>query len=149
MGNLVAIKNPGKMKSIRLSFNTVIFCMIFHHTVSAGTCLNPFTAARPSYFSTGSDTAKIISFNSITNRKKVSLNWIVAGNQEIDQFEVERSKDGKKFEVAGLIFGTEKEGMDNYYFFEKLKKSKIYYRVKTLAKDGSINYSKIIIAGTI
>ena len=137
------------MKSIRLSFYAVIFCMIFPHSLSAGTYLNPFTAAPPFYFTTGNDTAKIISFNSITNRKKVSLNWIVAGNQEIEQFEVERSKDGKKFEVAALIFGTEKEGMDNYYFFEKLKKSKTYYRVKTIAKNGSVNYSKIILAGTI
>lgn len=75
------------------------------------------------------------------------LSWTVGENQETDRFEIEKSTDGKKFKVAGLIFGTDKTGIDYYQFFEKMKKSRTHYRVKTIAKDGSVNYSQIIIAG--
>jgi len=74
---------------------------------------------------------------------------MVTENQEFSQFEVERSSDGKKFVLAALVFGTDKPGMDNYYFFEKIKKSKTYYRIKTITKNGSVNYSKVILAGEI
>ena len=146
MGSLIISANPPKMIPIRIFVQALICSLLFHNSVSA--CI-PFTSTAPSFHLQHTDSSKIISFNSIINKKRVSLNWIVTGNQDIDQFEVERSTDGKKFQVVALIFGTEKSGMDNYYFFEKLKKSKTYYRVRTIAKDGSVNYSQIIIAGTI
>jgi hypothetical protein len=122
--------------------------MIFHPSVSAGKARNPFTAHPPIYFTGKPDSSKFISFNSVVAKKKVSLNWIVTDNQDIDQFEVERSVDGKTFVLVALIFGTDKAGIDNYYFIEKLKKSKTYYRVKTIAKNGTITYSRAILAGT-
>jgi hypothetical protein len=135
------------MKLIRTFFYAVIFSMIFHQTVSASKNSTPFTSTPPFYFSARSYTSKIISFNSILNKKKVLLSWTVGENQETDRFEIEKSKDGKTFKMAGLIFGTDKAGIDYYQFFEKMKKAKTYYRVKTVAKDGSVNYSQIIIAG--
>jgi hypothetical protein len=121
--------------------------MIFHQTVSAQKSSAPFTATPPFYFSAGYSTSKIISFNSIVNRKKVLLSWTVGENQETDRFEIERSTDGKKFVTASLVFGTDKAGIDYYQFYERIKKSRTYYRVKTIAKDGSVSYSRIIIAG--
>ena len=137
------------MKPIRIFIHPFICLMVFQHSVSAGSCFIPFATTPPHFIPAKTDSSRIISFNSVIHKKKVSLNWIVTSNEEINQFEVERSTDGKKFELAGLIFGTENAGMDNYYFFEKLKRSKTYYRVKTIAKDGSVSYSKVIIAGTI
>lgn len=75
------------------------------------------------------------------------MSWTVGENQETDRFEVERSTDGKKFKLAAMVFGSDKAGIDYYQFFEKMKKSRTYYRVKTIAKDNSVNYSQIIIAG--
>ena len=75
------------------------------------------------------------------------LSWTVGENQETDHFEIERSTNGKTFKVAGLIFGTDKDGIDYYQFFEKMKKSKTQYRVKTIAKDGSVSYSQILFTG--
>ena len=136
------------MKLIGTYFYTVIISMIFHQTVSARINPIPFTSTPPFYFAAGSSyTSKIISFNSIINKKKVLLSWTVDENQETDRFEVERSANGKIFVFAAMVFGTDKEGIDYYQFFEKMKKSKTYYRVKTIAKDGSVNYSQIILAG--
>jgi len=130
------------MKSIRIIFYTIIVSILFHQTVSAQKDSTPFTATSPSEVS-GS---KIISFNSIINKKKVLLSWTVGENQETDRFEIEKSSDGKNFVFAAMVFGTDKAGLDYYRFFEKMKRSKIHYRVKTIAKDGSFSYSKIIIA---
>jgi hypothetical protein len=135
------------MKLIRIFFYAVIFSMIFHQTVSAHKYSTPFTSTPPFYFSAGSFSSKIISFNSIINKKKVLLSWTVGTNEDTDRFEVEKSTDGKKFKLAGLIFGSDKAGIDYYQFYEKMKKSGTHYRVKTIAKDGSFNYSQIIIAG--
>jgi hypothetical protein len=121
--------------------------MLFHQTVSAHKNAIPFTSTPPFYFSAGSYTSKIISFSSLINKKKVLLSWTVDENQETDRFEVERSFNGKAFVFAAMVFGTDKAGIDYYQFFEKMKKSKTYYRVKTVARDGSVTYSKIILAG--
>ena len=75
------------------------------------------------------------------------LSWTIGQNQQIERFEVERSTDAKKFVFAAMVFGTDKEGLDYYQFVEKMKKSEKYYRVKTIAKDGFVFYSKVIIAG--
>ena len=110
--------------------------MIFHQTVSAQRHSAPFTAT-PSSFLSASPVAKLISFKSTTIKGKISLNWVVSDNQDADRFEIERSLDGKIFEMAALVFGTDKAGNDNYQFFEKENKSKtFYYRVKTIGKIG-------------
>ena len=134
------------MKHIRTFFYTVFISMIFHQNVSANSS-TPFTSTPPFQFSTGTYTSKIISFNSIISKKKVLLSWTVGENQETDRFEIERSTNGKTFKFAGMIFGTDKDGIDYYQFFEKMKKSKTQYRVKTVAKDGSVTYSQILVAG--
>src|SRR6187397_1116831 len=100
------------MKLVRIFFYTVIFSMIFHQTVSAHKNSTPFTSTPPFYISTRSYTSKIISFNSIINKKKVLLSWTVSENEETDRFEIEKSADGKTFKTAGLIFGTDKSGLD-------------------------------------
>ena len=137
------------MQLTRKVYYAFIFSMTLHFSVSAGTGLNSYVVTSLPYLSLHIDTPRIVSFNSIINKKKVSLNWIVTENQQFSQFEVERSTNGKEFVLAALVFSTDSEGMENYYFIEKLKTAKTYYRVKTIAKDGSVNYSKIIIAGTI
>src|SRR6476660_7181752 len=112
------------MKLIGTYFYTVVISMVFHQTVSARINPVPFTSTPPFYFAAGSSyTSKIISFNSIINKKKVLLSWTVDENQETDRFEVERSANGKTFVFAAMVFGTDKEGIDYYQFFEKMKKS--------------------------
>ncbi len=104
----------------------------------------PFTATPPLHLAADSDTSIIVTFNSNISKSKVLLNWTVDENEATNRFELERSADGKVFKMAAMIFGTDKAGKDNYQFFEKLNKSRMYYRVKAVAKDGSIGYSKII-----
>ena len=61
-------------------------------------------------------------------------------------FEIEKSRDGKDFKMAALVFGTEKTGDENYRFFEKAVAKKVYYRIKIVGKDNTVKYSEVLIA---
>jgi hypothetical protein len=102
----------------------------------------PFTANHqsPSSFST------ITNITCFIQQNRVSLNWTVSSNQLAEQFIVEKSADGKNFSTAALVFGTDKTDTDNYRFFEKAKSKKIFYRIKIVYKDQTVEYSSIIIA---
>jgi len=147
---LGSLKNQQTIKTMRrtlIIYYTTISTLMFHYSVSAQQDSPSFTATSKPALSSVSQSSKIISINTIINNKKVLLSWTVGENQQTDRFEVERSADGKKFTFAAMVFGTDKEGLDYYQFVEKLKKSAPYYRVKTVAKDGSVFFSKTINAG--
>jgi hypothetical protein len=88
--------------------------------------------------------AKLISFKGSVNRNKVFLEWAVKENETADQFQVEKSTDGKKFVMAALVFGTDKAETANYGFYEKASNKKISYRIKLINKDQRIEYSAVI-----
>ena len=86
----------------------------------------------------------IVYFKGIINSDRVLLNWTLDKNQAVDQIEVERSKDGKNFIMAGLVFGTDQPDKADYMFYEKNKKNKLFYRLKVIHKDETVVYSAII-----
>jgi hypothetical protein len=73
------------------------------------------------------------------------LQWIVSDNEDVAQFEIEKSNDGKNFTMAALVFGTDKTETDNYMFYEKATRKKMIYRVKIINKDQTVDYSTAIL----
>ncbi len=69
---------------------------------------------------------------------------MVGENETADQFEVEKSTDGKTFTLTALVFGTDKPETDKYQFYEKAGDQKILYRIKLINKNRSIEYSDVI-----
>jgi hypothetical protein len=65
-------------------------------------------------------------------------------NELVSQIEVESSRDGKNYSMAALVFSTEKKDNDVYYFYEKAKTGKLFYRLKILHKDQTIRFSAIV-----
>lgn len=118
--------------------------MLHHPPVAAQDGLVPFTAPSPFYFSAWQPALNIISFDATITGNKVLLSWTVGKNEEADQFEVERSIDGKNFKMAALVFGTDKADTDTYQFFERTKNSKNSYRLKIIYKNGTAGYSQVI-----
>ncbi len=47
---------------------------------------------------------------------KTVLQWAIAENETGERFEVEKSNNGKNFVMAGLLFTTEKQGIETYFF---------------------------------
>lgn len=75
---------------------------------------------------------------------KVILNWVVGENETADQFEVEKSTDGKNFIMAALVFGTDKNNSANYQFYEKAGNQKVSYRIKLINKNRKTEYSPVV-----
>lgn len=92
----------------------------------------------------------LMSFQGNMNKNnKVTLNWAVADNETANSFEVERSTNGKDFSTIGLVFASEKIGMENYMFYETYTGSdKIMYRLKMTDKNHEVDYSRILVFNT-
>lgn len=110
----------------------------------------PFTAIAPSSTSPVKHDSRITTFTCSynTEKKRFWLNWTVDHNQETNQFEIEKSSDGKNFTMAALVFGTENADTGKYQFYEKAKSKKMYYRIKIIYKDNTTEYSDIITVET-
>lgn len=87
---------------------------------------------------------RLINFKGSINKNKLWLEWMVKENEKADQFVIEKSVDGKNFEMAALVFGTDKPDTENYRFYEKAADKKISYRIKLITKKQEMEYSSII-----
>jgi hypothetical protein len=90
---------------------------------------------------------ELISFQgNINKNNKVSLEWKVAENETIDQFEIQRSNDGNEFKTIGVVFASEKKDREDYMFYETINNiNKALYRLKMIDKNNEISYSKILV----
>jgi hypothetical protein len=89
----------------------------------------------------------LISFQGNMNKNnKVTLNWTVADNEIANNFEIERSFNGRDFTTVALVFASEKMGTENYMYYETpTNNDKVMYRLKMIDKNHEISYSKILI----
>jgi hypothetical protein len=84
------------------------------------------------------------SINSNTN-SAIRLAWTVANNEVANNFEVERSQNGKDFNTVAAIMATEKTSTENYTYADTQKNNdKVMYRLKLISKSHRSYYSKII-----
>jgi hypothetical protein len=92
----------------------------------------------------------LISFQGNINKSnRVSLQWKVASNETINQFEVERSYDGIEFKTIGIVFTNEKKGIEDYMFYETINSfDKVMYRLKMTDNRKAVSFSKILVFQT-
>ena len=127
------------------AFITIFFLGIANHQANSTVYKIPFTSQPPhSAASIITIPTKIISFKGNLDKQKVLLNWVVSENETTDQFEVEKSIDGKTFTMVALVFGTDKTDTDNYQFYEKAGSTKMHYRIKAISKTRETEYSSVI-----
>ena len=90
---------------------------------------------------------ELISFQgNINKNNKASLEWKVAGNETIDQFEIQRSFDKNDFKTIGIVFASEKKDIEDYLFYETINSfDKAMYRLKMIDKNNNVTYSKILV----
>ena len=93
---------------------------------------------------------ELISFQGNINKSnRVSLQWKVASNETINQFEVERSYDGIEFKTIGVVFASEKKGVEDYMLYETINSvDKVIYRLKMIDNRKAVSYSKILVFQT-
>jgi len=114
---------------------------------SASDCYNR-TLAVANYWSVLP--VNLVSFQgNINKNNKVTLQWRVENNETTDQFEVQRSYNGIEFKTIGILFASEKNGIEDYMFYETISSfDKVMYRLKMIDKQNNVSYSKIVVFQT-
>ena len=89
----------------------------------------------------------LINFQGNMNKNnKVTLNWTVADNEIANNFEIERSFNGRDYTTVGVVVASEKMGTENYMFYETTSGTdKVMYRLKMIDKHHEVDYSRILI----
>lgn len=127
------------------AFIAIIALRIMYQPSSAQSTMAPFTSPAPlSAISLPAIPAKLIQVTGSISNQKVILNWVVNENETADQFEVEKSTDGKNFSTTALVFGTDKADTGNYQFYEKAGNQKVLYRIKLINKNRQTEYSAVV-----
>jgi hypothetical protein len=130
----------------KIALITLITTRIFCQSAYGNETIALFTSPSPLPPTTiSNEPAKVISINGHISNGKMLLQWIVSDNEDVAQFEIEKSNDGKNFTMAALVFGTDKTETDNYMFYEKATRKKMIYRVKIINKDQTVDYSTAIL----
>ncbi len=126
-----------------LPFFAIVFTLIINNSAIAQ---NKYALVKNNKTQSivASQPARISHFSGTITKDRVVLNWTIAKNLQADQFEVERSTDGKNFVLAALVFCTDQPDEAEYQFYEKLKKVTYYYRLKIIHKDHTVDYSDTI-----
>jgi hypothetical protein len=122
------------MKIIFTRFVLIATIFFLHQPLNAGGSNYSF-----------SEPSKLISFKASRIHNKVLLQWVMGENETTDQFEIEKSIDGKNFILAALIFGTDNPEKDSYEFSDKVKKEKTSYRLKIIGKNKQVAYSDVLV----
>lgn len=79
-------------------------------------------------------------FNVKRNGSSVLVAWKIAGEENVDRYEVERSTDGRTF---SRIASISRHGKDTYNYSDFTALETVFYRVRNVDKDGSFKYSTI------
>jgi len=87
---------------------------------------------------------RIINFNGRNNGNNNLLSWVVNNEDNLSNYELERSTDGSHFTTVGNITAT---GTTNYHYTDNISgitASVYYYRLKSIDRNGFYAYSTIV-----
>ncbi|MEH0157247.1 hypothetical protein V6R21_24250 [Limibacter armeniacum] len=90
---------------------------------------------------------ELIFFSAKRQSSNVMLTWATASEVNNDYFEIQRSTDGKNFEIIGSVNGNgNSQARIDYEFIDtEAPKSTIYYRLKQVDYNGQFEYYPLII----
>lgn len=87
----------------------------------------------------------LIKFNGSLNQGSVALEWFTENETGSQEFVVEKSNDGNKFNDIGSVAAQFKSERNTYHFEDANPFSgNNYYRLRMIDKDGQFSYSPII-----
>lgn len=91
-------------------------------------------------------TAKILNFSGTVLNSKNILQWAVADDNSIKEYEIEKSPDGIHFSTVGVVSPEGANKIDGYTFTDPENTSNVnYYRIKLISQGtNTVSYSKTI-----
>ena len=92
----------------------------------------------------GSLPVSISSIYAVGVGSRINIDWFAVTEINTNQFNVQRSSDGKNFSSIGMVDAIG-NGANNFVFTDKTPISGTnYYRLQIIDKDGAISYSKVV-----
>ena len=133
-GNWTEVSTASSVSGDRILFNTITLTNDGYYTLGTKNFnLSPLPI-------------ELISFSATGNGTRVDLNWTTASEKNNAFFSLERSKDGRKFELLRTINGAKNSNMLLDYWETDYKPYPgiSYYRLKQTDNDGTSTYSDIV-----
>jgi hypothetical protein len=91
--------------------------------------------------------AKVLSFSGLLADGKVNLTWKTVQEENMDQYEVQKSADGLNFISIGSVPALG-NNINSYSFIDNASGSISYYRLKEIEKNNNATYSAIAAVNT-
>ena len=88
----------------------------------------------------------LVAFEAVTEQNQIKLLWTTTREINNDRFNIEKSRDGKKFEKIGEVLASSDSVAEKHYQFTDTDplSGNNYYRLKQLDHDGKFAYSKMV-----
>lgn len=124
---------------------TLLVVRIAYSSLTNSSISVPFTSNTPDNpTAISAATPGFLTVTGSIQQSKIVIDWQVNENHLADQFEVEKSADGKIFTLAALVFGTDSDTLNHYQFYEKAGSEIMIYRIRLITKNKSSVYSREI-----
>lgn len=85
---------------------------------------------------------KFQNFEANPSGSSVSLKWVVATEENLAGYEIERSIDGKNFSKIGFVSAN---NQSSYTFVDNRSSGSVYYRIRSVDLDGKYALSTIVL----
>jgi|GEM_PF-2961191 len=95
---------------------------------------------------TGPLPVELVDFQAKENGDAIALDWATGAELDHSHFEIEKSVDGRNWEFIGSIDGqgNNNEGDFYQYIDERVVNGEQFYRLKSVALDGTYEYSEVV-----
>jgi hypothetical protein len=89
---------------------------------------------------------QFLSLKAYPNNKNIIVEWKVENELNIKKYEVERSTDGSSFTMLNSVNarGNNLAALNYNYIDSGTEARDVFYRVKSIALDGSVQYSQVV-----
>ncbi|WP_245539641.1 T9SS type A sorting domain-containing protein [Pontibacter roseus] len=89
---------------------------------------------------------ELVYFTAVVRDNQAHLQWLTASEDDNDRFEVQRSQDGKSFEIIGTVKGQGTTSLETKYEYTDRTpvQGTVYYRLKQVDFDGDFAFSNVI-----
>lgn len=93
---------------------------------------------------------RVVGWSLSSTQDKHTLRWQVEQENRISHYSIQRSEDGRSFVSVGRVPARNTGGKQSYQFQDKATgSSRVFYRLKTVEKDGSYTLSEILIRESV
>jgi hypothetical protein len=85
-----------------------------------------------------------ISTKAFQKDQNIVVQWNVENESGIQQYEIQKSADGINFSETGIVPALNKSAANYEWTDEQAFEGNNYYRVRSVSRDGKINYTAIV-----